>query len=69
MTVDLRKQRYIMYANLIDEFFFLDFEIFKRKGNYANVETNESIKKFMLLKLSWVNFYLKKNRHLYINSN
>ena len=68
MTVDLRKQRYIMYANLIDEFFFLDFEIFKRKGTYSNVETNESIKKFMLLKLSWVNFYLK-NRHLYINSN
>ena len=55
--------------NLIDEFFFLDFEIFKRKGTYSNVETNESIKKFMLLKLSWVNFYLKKNRHLYINSN
>ena len=63
MTVDLRKQRYIMYANLIDEFFFLDFEIFKRKGNYANVETNESIKKFMLLKLSWVNFYLKTYGH------
>jgi len=44
MTIELRKQRYIMFAQLIDDFFFLDFDIFKRKGNYTNVETNENLK-------------------------